>query len=226
MPEDLAKEFADKNAGQLLLSLEDIIKEGKEKPSEVRPITRRRRGLSVVLTLSPAAARPARSRGPRRSHVHLRYHWHAQGRHAGALRQLPTATSSRFRAISPLFLPPPAAISPRQSKTHGNMIAMATSLLPFIGLTAHDVYLSYLPLAHILEREAETALIGAGAAIGFYTGSPARLINDVNELKPTLFAGVPRVFDRVYQAVMEKVNTLLCRSSRACLDSHLTLARR
>ncbi len=33
-----------------------------------------------------------------------------------------------------------------------------------------DVYLSYLPLAHILERAAEAAMIVNGAAIGFFQG--------------------------------------------------------
>lgn len=77
--------------------------------------------------------------------------------------------------------------------------------MPFLGINSKDVYMSYLPLAHIFEREAMTTMLGAGAAIGFYSGHPARLLSDIGELKPTLFTGVPRVFDRVYQAVHEKV---------------------
>ena len=88
------------------------------------------------------------------------------------------------------------------------MIALTAGIQPFLGINSKDVYLSYLPLAHIFEREAMTAMLGAGASIGFYSGNPLRLVSDIGELKPTLFTGVPRVFDRIYQAVQEKVQAL------------------
>ncbi|KAJ7632188.1 hypothetical protein FB45DRAFT_1057323 [Roridomyces roridus] len=62
--------------------------------------------------------------------------------------------------------------------------------------------LSYLPLAHIYERVNEMASTAIGGRIGFFTGDPLRLIEDCQVLKPNFFPGVPRVLNRIYQAVM------------------------
>ncbi|XP_024534363.1 long chain acyl-CoA synthetase 4 [Selaginella moellendorffii] len=70
---------------------------------------------------------------------------------------------------------------------------------------ASDVYLSYLPLAHIFDRAVEEFFIYNGAAIGFFQGDVKYISDDIQELKPTLFAGVPRVFDRVYAGAKAKL---------------------
>ncbi|XP_031548879.1 long-chain-fatty-acid--CoA ligase 5-like [Actinia tenebrosa] len=69
-----------------------------------------------------------------------------------------------------------------------------------------DSYLSYLPLAHIYERMAMIFLFTGGARIGFYRGDPKLLIEDVQELKPTIFAAVPRILNRVYDKVMSQIS--------------------
>ena len=90
--------------------------------------------------------------------------------------------------------------------THGNLMAMVAGA-PYAlkKLTSDDVFLSYLPLAHILERAAEATLYFHGAAIGFYSGDPRKLLEDVAILKPTVFAGVPKIFERVMGGVKAKV---------------------
>ncbi|KAG2410863.1 Long chain acyl-CoA synthetase [Vigna angularis] len=65
-------------------------------------------------------------------------------------------------------------------------------------LSEKDVYLSYLPLAHIFDRVIEEAMIMHGASIGFWRGDVKLLLEDIGELKPTIFVAVPRVLDRVY----------------------------
>lgn len=65
----------------------------------------------------------------------------------------------------------------------------------------HDVYLSYLPLAHIFERAVLGFLLFKGGAIGFYQGDVRRLLEDVAALRPHLFVGAPRVFDRIYDRI-------------------------
>ena len=56
-----------------------------------------------------------------------------------------------------------------------------------------------------------------GACIGYWQGNIKLLVDDLAALKPTFFVGVPRVFDRVRQRVLERVRflrlhlpTLLC----------------
>ncbi|KAJ7702319.1 hypothetical protein B0H17DRAFT_1043697 [Mycena rosella] len=61
---------------------------------------------------------------------------------------------------------------------------------------------SYLPLAHIYERNNEMCQTALGGKIGFFTGDPLRLLEDCQILKPHFFPGVPRVLNRVYQAAM------------------------
>ncbi|KAJ0104791.1 hypothetical protein Patl1_17532 [Pistacia atlantica] len=73
-------------------------------------------------------------------------------------------------------------------------------------LTADDVYLSYLPLAHIFDRAIEELFIAHGAAIGFWRGDVKLLLEDIGELKPTVFCAVPRVLDRIYSGLNQKIS--------------------
>lgn len=70
------------------------------------------------------------------------------------------------------------------------------------GFDGDAILLSYLPLAHIYERLAESLTISLGAAIGYFTGDPLRLLEDAQTLKPQFFPSVPRVLNRVYQGAM------------------------
>ncbi|KAJ6308008.1 hypothetical protein OIU76_017724 [Salix suchowensis] len=74
-------------------------------------------------------------------------------------------------------------------------------------LTSKDVFLSYLPLAHIFDRVIEELFIQHGASIGFWRGDVKLLLEDIGELKPTIFCAVPRVLDRVYSGLQQKVST-------------------
>lgn len=69
----------------------------------------------------------------------------------------------------------------------------------------NDTYLSYLPLSHIFEQQAQGLVIGKGGRIGFYSGNIKLMVNDLEALKPTVFAGVPRVFARFQQRIEENV---------------------
>ncbi|XP_034894608.1 long chain acyl-CoA synthetase 4 [Populus alba] len=73
-------------------------------------------------------------------------------------------------------------------------------------LTSTDVYLSYLPLAHIFDRVIEELFIQHGASIGFWRGDVKLLLEDIGELKPSIFCAVPRVLDRVYSGLQQKVS--------------------
>lgn len=68
-------------------------------------------------------------------------------------------------------------------------------------LTSSDSFLSYLPLAHIFDRVAEETFLYHGMSIGYWQGEVTKLIPDAQALHPTVFLGVPRVFDRVYSTV-------------------------
>jgi hypothetical protein len=48
-----------------------------------------------------------------------------------------------------------------------------------------------------------------GGSIGYWQGNPKTLLDDVGALKPTIFVGVPRIFDRIYTGVTQKVHCLV-----------------
>lgn len=74
-----------------------------------------------------------------------------------------------------------------------------------IEFTTLDSYLSYLPLSHIFEQQAEALLIARGGRIGYYSGNIKLLTSDLDALKPSIFCGVPRVFARFQQKIQETV---------------------
>lgn len=71
----------------------------------------------------------------------------------------------------------------------------------------HDkiVHMSYLPLAHMLERQASVDCFLGGGQLGFISGDVTGLISDVQELKPTDMPMVPRLLNRFYNQVMNQV---------------------
>jgi len=58
-------------------------------------------------------------------------------------------------------------------------------------------HLSYLPLAHIYERMNLTTAAYMGTGVGFYHGDVLSIMDDITELKPTLFVSVPRLYNRI-----------------------------
>ncbi|XP_067949293.1 long-chain-fatty-acid--CoA ligase 4-like [Watersipora subatra] len=100
--------------------------------------------------------------------------------------------------------------------SHSNVMAACSGLLARVKARSDDVYVGYLPLAHILELSAEIACIYAGCRIGY--SSPNTLADtstaikkgqkgDVSLLRPTVMACVPTVMDRIYKSVWEKVES-------------------
>ncbi|XP_024021346.1 long chain acyl-CoA synthetase 2 isoform X2 [Morus notabilis] len=72
--------------------------------------------------------------------------------------------------------------------------------------TKEDSYFSYLPLAHVYDQVMENYCIYKGSSIGFWRGDIRFLMDDIQELKPTIFCGVPRVYDRIYSGIASKIS--------------------
>ncbi|KAJ3431221.1 long-chain-fatty-acid--coa ligase [Anaeramoeba flamelloides] len=92
--------------------------------------------------------------------------------------------------------------------THTNILAgVAGGNGCAIDVGENEVYISFLPLVHIFERCMHYWIITLTGRIGFYTGNIKNLSKDILELKPTIMAGVPRVFNRIKDAVLMKVES-------------------
>ncbi len=96
--------------------------------------------------------------------------------------------------------------------SHANFVALLGSLTAlmdagrFQPITKEDSYLSYLPLAHVMERAVQTAIYYHGSALAFYQGDTAKLMEDLAALKPTIFVSVPRLYNKIYDGVLGAVN--------------------
>lgn len=57
---------------------------------------------------------------------------------------------------------------------------------------------SYLPLSHMFEQICHWSMFILGGAVGYYSGDVRLLMDDIKELKPTIFPTVPRLLNRLY----------------------------
>lgn len=83
--------------------------------------------------------------------------------------------------------------------THENAVAGITFVYSGITLPNSDaVFYSFLPLAHIYERQGIHFALTYGAAVGFPQGpSPLTLLEDIQVLEPDYLALVPRVLTKL-----------------------------
>jgi long-chain acyl-CoA synthetase len=95
--------------------------------------------------------------------------------------------------------------------THKNFVAPIASLHTmakhgkFFIPSSVDTHVSYLPLAHVFERLCQAVMISGAARVGYYQGDTLKLLDDVAVLQPTIFASVPRLFNRIYDKVLAGV---------------------
>jgi len=89
--------------------------------------------------------------------------------------------------------------------THGNIASnVSVSTIPF-GFSALDSCISFLPLSHITARHLDYALFCYGSTVAYCTKFDS-LAASMKQVCPTIFVGVPRVFEKIRQAVEQKAN--------------------
>jgi Long-chain acyl-CoA synthetases (AMP-forming) len=92
--------------------------------------------------------------------------------------------------------------------THDNMISTLKAFSDAVHIEPNDVFLGYLPLAHVFELLSESVCLLCGVAIGYST--PLTMIDtsskikrgtkgDASVLHPTALTAVPLILDRIYK---------------------------
>ncbi|MEP7074245.1 MAG: long-chain fatty acid--CoA ligase [Acidobacteriota bacterium] len=81
--------------------------------------------------------------------------------------------------------------------THANIISNAIDAGEKFAFSDRDVCLSVLPLSHIFERTGMYLYILSGIAV-HYAESIDKVPENLLEVRPTIFIGVPRIFEKVY----------------------------
>jgi len=94
---------------------------------------------------------------------------------------------------------------------HSHVVAAITGINAGIPTMKGDVYLGYLPLAHIMELVAELAMVHNGITICYadpktLTVKGAYPTGALEEFAPTIMAGVPKIWDTIKKGVEMKVN--------------------
>jgi len=82
--------------------------------------------------------------------------------------------------------------------TNENMLSGIAVVDFYIHITPDDVYMSYLPLAHMMERLFLNAIVKFGCSAVFSCGDILKIKDDLAAIRPTLMAIVPRLITRFY----------------------------
>ena len=87
--------------------------------------------------------------------------------------------------------------------THGNIASNTSYATREFGFGPSDTCISFLPLSHITARALDYAMFFYGAQIA-YCPQFDKLPATMKEIRPTIFVGVPRVYEKIRQGVEGK----------------------
>jgi long-chain acyl-CoA synthetase len=87
--------------------------------------------------------------------------------------------------------------------THANMLYEAKAIVELGLVEPTDTQLLFLPLAHSFARMLEVCWLGTGHVLAF-AESMTTIKQNLAEVRPTIMAGVPRVYEKFFAAVVDK----------------------
>ena len=89
--------------------------------------------------------------------------------------------------------------------THRNILAQVESIKQDYSFNTEDRTLSFLPWAHVFGQTTELhVLICLGFSSAFAESVP-KIPDNLSEINPTILASVPRIFNKIYDAVQIKI---------------------
>ena len=91
--------------------------------------------------------------------------------------------------------------------THGNLTSNVLNSLHGFELHPGQVSVSFLPLSHVTARHADIALLHHGVTLA-YCSFLEELPQVLLEVRPTIFVAVPRVYEKIYGQVEQKIKGL------------------
>lgn len=98
--------------------------------------------------------------------------------------------------------------------SHANLVSNVVNASEKYDFSPNDVSLSVLPLSHVFERGGMYVYIRAGMRV-FYAESIDKAPDNLKEVRPTIFVGVPRIFEKVFErarmkaALSSRVNEMI-----------------
>ena len=105
--------------------------------------------------------------------------------------------------------------------THGGMLAMLEAMAEIIPLRPDDRIVSYLPAAHLADRLISHYQAVASGLCVTSLADPSQLLAGLQDVKPTVFLGVPRVWEKFKAAVESRFDD----AARAAVEVGLRTVR-
>jgi long-chain acyl-CoA synthetase len=84
--------------------------------------------------------------------------------------------------------------------THSNIAFECNAVKDLLEIGAGDEQLLFLPLAHVFAKVLLWASVQVGAGIAFAESIP-KLVDNLQEVKPTFMGAVPRVYEKAYAKI-------------------------
>ncbi|SPJ24121.1 Long-chain-fatty-acid--CoA ligase FadD15 [Palleronia abyssalis] len=85
--------------------------------------------------------------------------------------------------------------------TYRNLRAQAIAVTDRLGMNAGDSHLSYLPLCHVAEQMTTMMVPTYHASLVNFGESLRTVQEDLREVAPTVFLGVPRIWEKLHAAI-------------------------
>lgn len=109
--------------------------------------------------------------------------------------------------------------------SHANVLSNSRAFAQHVPTYDTDIVLSYLPLCHIGERTMSVYhAINMGFTV-FFAESPDTVPENLREVSPTFFFGVPRIWEKFYSAINIGVQNATW-TKRHCYRLALTIGKR
>jgi long-chain acyl-CoA synthetase len=121
--------------------------------------------------------------------------------------QVPRHQCQHDELVSLVFTSGTTGLPKGAMQTHDSMLVRMQRFVEHFNVGENPRFLSYLPLAHIAERQlvAIQSLLSHGSVV--FNESLATLSRDMNETRPHFFFGAPRVWEQLQQGVLAAVGS-------------------
>jgi long-chain acyl-CoA synthetase len=136
------------------------------------------------------------------SHPDIQFFDEFTGEGEAYLREHPRSISERMKAIDPqdtaMMIYTSGTTGPPKGAmiTHHNILSITDSFMSAVPFHEKDEMLSYLPLAHIYENLISLFQAVKGGGTVNFVESIDTLAQNLREVSPTVFASVPRIWEK------------------------------
>jgi long-chain acyl-CoA synthetase len=89
--------------------------------------------------------------------------------------------------------------------SHDNMLFEAEAVVKEGYIRSDDVEYLFLPMAHVFAKVLEVVWLAEAHVMAFWEGDQAKIVDNLREVRPTIMASVPRIFEKVHAKVVSDI---------------------